>query len=105
MKRVSLKCCFLKGKVTTLAGGKKGNKDGVGKEATFYHPTGLAYDSQTGTLYVADHVSNDVRYLADHLGSDVIYFLDFKFYSILFCFSSFFVNYHNSSRKLKSSFP
>ena len=44
--------------MTTLAGGKKGLKDGRGTEATFYHPTGLAFDARTETLYVADHVSN-----------------------------------------------
>lgn len=49
------------GKVTTLAGGKKGLLDGLGKKAKFYHPTGLAYDSHTGTLYVADHYNHVIR--------------------------------------------
>ena len=48
---------FFQGTVTTLAGGKKGLQDGLGKKTKFYHPTGLAYDSQMGILYVADHVS------------------------------------------------
>ena len=37
-------------------GGSQGFADGVGKEATFYHPTGLSLDVYSGILYVADHV-------------------------------------------------
>lgn len=49
------------GEVTTLAGGKKGFDDGVGKKATFHHPTGLAFDHYTGILYVADHYNHVIR--------------------------------------------
>ena len=37
--------------------------DGIGKDAKFYHPTGISLDVLTGTLYVADHVRN--KYVAD----------------------------------------
>ena len=37
--------------------------DGIGKDAKFYHPTGISLDVLTGTLYVADHVRN--KYVPD----------------------------------------
>lgn len=37
--------------------------DGIGKDAKFYHPTGISLDVLAGTLYVADHVRN--KYVAD----------------------------------------
>lgn len=43
-------------KVTTFVGGSQGLVDGVGKEAKFYHPTGISLDVYAGILYVADHV-------------------------------------------------
>ena len=39
-----------------MAGGSQGLMDGIGRDAKFYHPTGLSLDVLTGTLYVADHV-------------------------------------------------
>ena len=42
--------------MTTLTGGTQGFTDGVGKEAKFYHPTGISIDTQSGILYIADHV-------------------------------------------------
>ena len=46
------------GLVHTIAGQarRKGNADGYGDTALFYHPTGLAYDSTHDILYVTDHV-------------------------------------------------
>ena len=44
------------GEVQTFVGGRQGFADGVGKKATFYHPTGLSLDVHSGILYVADHV-------------------------------------------------
>jgi sugar lactone lactonase YvrE len=50
------------GVVTTLAGqaGHKGQADGAGLAASFFHPAGLAVDAQ-GTLYVADNGSHTIR--------------------------------------------
>lgn len=48
------------GKVDTLAGGKaSGNNNGVGEDAQFVSPGGLAYDN--GKLYVADSGSKLIR--------------------------------------------
>lgn len=45
------------GSVKTLAGGEgRGNVNGVGKMATFYHPSGMSYDRKNRMLYVADQV-------------------------------------------------
>jgi len=51
----------LEGLVKTLAGQNKGFKNGVGKMAEFYHPTGLAYDRKTRMLYVTDQYNHLVR--------------------------------------------
>ena len=49
------------GNVSTLAGsGITGSKDGSGAEASFNHPTGLAF-SPSGVLYVADTGNNALR--------------------------------------------
>ncbi|HUB06164.1 MAG TPA: hypothetical protein VMB50_04145 [Myxococcales bacterium] len=40
------------------------NADGVGPDAGFDDPQGLAYDSQTGTLYVADAANGSLRAIA-----------------------------------------
>ena len=49
------------GQVTTFAGKEApGKKDGNIKEATFYHPTGVAIDA-AGNLYVADKGNHQVR--------------------------------------------
>lgn len=49
------------GEVTTMAGGSQGLMDGIGRDAKFYHPTGLSLDVLTGTLYVADHYNHMIR--------------------------------------------
>ena len=49
------------GKVATLAGnGKFSFSDGVGRDATFNAPGGIAIDG-TGNLYVADYLNNCIR--------------------------------------------
>ena len=49
------------GQVTTLAGnGKFSFADGVGREATFNAPGGIAIDA-SGNLYVADYLNNCIR--------------------------------------------
>src|SRR5262249_32256532 len=50
------------GQVTTFAGtaGGNGNADGHGASATFFGPTGLAFDSH-GNLYVADPQNSPSR--------------------------------------------
>lgn len=45
--------------VSTLAGGKQGSLDGIGAEARFMAPGGLAYDA--GFLYVADTLDHTIR--------------------------------------------
>jgi sugar lactone lactonase YvrE len=51
------------GAATTLAGapGAFGRVDGVGSEARFAAPAGIALDSATGTLYVTDSGSSTIR--------------------------------------------
>lgn len=47
--------------VTTLAGsGQRGDVDGTGSAAGFYHPAGLAVDA-AGVVYVADSGNNTIR--------------------------------------------
>jgi sugar lactone lactonase YvrE len=50
------------GRVTTLAGlpGSAGSADGVGNQARFWGPMGLAVD-RTGNVYVADTFNNTIR--------------------------------------------
>ncbi|XP_062500871.1 NHL repeat-containing protein 2-like [Corticium candelabrum] len=54
---------LLKRLVHTIAGQarRKGNADGYGDTALFYHPTGLAYDSTHDILYVTDHYNHLIR--------------------------------------------
>ena len=49
------------GETTTLAGnGKRGNSDGIGREAAFREPNGVATDP-SGNVYVADTLNNLIR--------------------------------------------
>lgn len=48
------------GKVTTLAGGVKGYRDGTGADAMFNWPTGIAVDSN-GNIFVCDSSNNKIR--------------------------------------------
>jgi len=54
--------------VSTLAGlgGSRGNADGLGGAARFYHPNGIAMDS-AGNLYVADTGNNTIRMIGPNL--------------------------------------
>lgn len=57
------------GKVNTIAGrdfvigreGSSGNEDGIGNEAKFFCPCGLALDSISNHLYVADSYNHSIR--------------------------------------------
>ena len=53
----------LDGSVSTLAGGELGYSDGVGEQARFRTPSGLAID-RGGALYVADTGNNLIRRIA-----------------------------------------
>ncbi len=48
------------GTVSTLAGGNEGYADGIGVQAAFHTPSGLALD-KAGNLYVADTGNNAIR--------------------------------------------
>lgn len=62
----------MEGLVKTLAGEKKGRKDGVGRVARFNHPSGLTFDRKTRTLYMADQYNHLVRSISS-FGSDKKY--------------------------------
>ena len=55
------------GVVTKIAGGAfmPGSSDGVGGDATFDNPPGLAVDA-VGNIYVADALNNKVRKISAH---------------------------------------
>jgi len=50
----------LQGEVTTIAGGVEGNHDGMGTNAQFRSPEGVA-SAASGNLYVADYKNNAIR--------------------------------------------
>lgn len=57
----SIRKVTLQGEVTTIAGnGKRGYRDGVGREALFNQPCGVATDRQ-GNIYVADTFNRRIR--------------------------------------------
>ena len=41
--------------------GKQGITDGVGSDARFSSPAGIAIDQQTGSLFVSDYGNNMIR--------------------------------------------
>eukprot|EP00026_Physarum_polycephalum_P007992 Phypoly_transcript_08065.p1 GENE.Phypoly_transcript_08065~~Phypoly_transcript_08065.p1 ORF type:complete len:468 (+),score=69.61 Phypoly_transcript_08065:127-1530(+) len=50
------------GEVTVYAGsGKEGSEDAVAEKASFKHPSGLAVDQSSGTLYVSDCGNHSIR--------------------------------------------
>lgn len=51
------------GKVQLIAGmqGIIGNKDGIGEEATFNCPSGVAINELTGDIFIADYNNNVIR--------------------------------------------
>lgn len=48
--------------VSTMAGGSRGNRDGVNSSAQFFSPSGVAVDS-SGRVFVADQFNNTIRLL------------------------------------------
>ena len=54
---------LMDGRVETIYGkkGSRGRKDGIGNESTFSHPSGLAFDSISNHLYVADGGNHSIR--------------------------------------------
>jgi DNA-binding beta-propeller fold protein YncE len=58
--------CLATEMVTTIAGTRKhnGNSDGIGSEATFSSPYGIALDKKTGDFFVVDNFENHVRKLS-----------------------------------------
>ena len=51
------------GHVTTIAGSNAGDKDGLGIDAQFSHPSGITIDSK-GNLYVSDTFNNTIRQIS-----------------------------------------
>ena len=50
------------GRIQTIAGaGQKGYKDGTGSEAMFNYPFGIAFNSNDGCCYMADHANHIIR--------------------------------------------
>jgi DNA-binding beta-propeller fold protein YncE len=59
----AIRIASLDGRVTTIAGGpdKKGHKDGPAKEARLNSPHGVAYDPETGDIFVAEAGNHVIR--------------------------------------------
>ena len=57
------------GAVATLAGGSHGFVNGVGTEASFYYPMGVALDSSSGTVFVGDRSNHAIRTVAFETGA------------------------------------
>lgn len=58
------------GVVTTLAGSRTcGYADGTGAAAQFKDPSGIAYDSATGNLYITDYTACDIRQMTPGNGT------------------------------------
>ena len=48
--------------ISVLAGSGSGaSKDGIGTNASFYYPRGLAIDQQSGILFVSDYNGHTIR--------------------------------------------
>lgn len=54
---------LIDGSVTTIVGNprKSGNEDGIGEDAVFLYPSGLALDSISNCLYVTDRCNHSIR--------------------------------------------
>jgi DNA-binding beta-propeller fold protein YncE len=72
--------CDLDGKVQNVIGtGDKGKTDGELLDATFNHPSGLAYDADKRLLYVADRGNNLIRVVdMDRLQVSTLYLTNLK---------------------------
>ncbi|XP_047130370.1 NHL repeat-containing protein 2 isoform X1 [Hydra vulgaris] len=68
----NIRVVSMQGLVKTLAGEFKGKKDGVGRTARFYYPSGLAFDRKNRMLYVSDQYNHLVRTVTA-IGSNVEY--------------------------------
>lgn len=60
------------GRTVTLAGGKRGWKDGIGSDAQFSNPAQLTQD-RSGNLYVADSANNAIRKISTDGTTSTIY--------------------------------
>lgn len=59
------------GEVRTLAGSTEGYRDGVGRQAQFFHPTGLTFDHKRKIVYVTDQYNHMVRSITG-VGSTIV---------------------------------
>ena len=66
---------FFEGTITLFAGsGTQGSSDGVGANASFYGPRGIAVDQQTGNIFISDHVNSLIRKITPQGVCEDIYF-------------------------------